>query len=512
MDNAVDSNKRLARNTLILYVRMGVMMVIGFFTARITLSALGVENYGIYNVVGGLVSMFSLISTSLSSSIARFLTYGLGKGDMTELRRVYSVSLAIQIILALVIVACAETVGLWFLNHKLVIPPDRMYAANVVFQLSLLSFVMSLLSTPFNAMIIAHEKMSAFAYMTLFEAGVKLLIVIVLLYVPGDKLILYAILLSFMGLATLALYCWYCRSRFEECRFMVVRDRNMYGRIFSFAGWNFIGCTAALMNDQGINIMLNMFFGPIVNTGRGIGNQINAILSQFSGNFMTALNPQITKNFAGNNFERTYTLIFKGTKLSYFLFLIISIPVLLETPRVLAIWLGQIPDYSVGFARLTIILSLVNSLSNTLINAQLATGRIRNYQIVVGGTLLLNLPVSYLFLRAGCAPAVTVAVAIFISQICMFLRLWFLRSMMGLPMRAFIREVYLRVLMVTALSLLLPAAAYIFMDSSLMRFMVISVLAFVSTVVTAWFVGCDASERAMLRNAFHQIRQKLLRS
>lgn len=485
------------------------MMVIGFFTARITLSALGVENYGIYNVVGGLVGMFSLISGSLTASISRFLTFGLGKGDLVELKRIYSASLTIQLILAAIILLGTETIGLWFLNHKLVIPPERLFAANVVFQFSIISFILGLMSTPFNAMIVAHEKMTVFAFMTLFEAFAKLIIVLFLLYVDGDKLILFSALICLQGIISQAIYWIYCRNKFEECYFIVVKKSNIYKEIFHFAGWNFIGCTAALANDQGVNIMLNMFFGPLVNTGRGIGNQITSILSQFSSNFMTALNPQITKNYASNNMERTYLLIFKGTKLSYFLFLFFSIPVLLETPRVLQIWLGQIPQYAVGFARLAIVLSLVNLLSNALINAQLATGKLKTYQIVVGGVLLFNLPISYLFLRLGFPATVTMVVAILISQICMFLRLWFLRRMMGLPIKRFIKEVYFKVAIVTILAMLPPSLEYYLMPVTLGRFFIVALTGITTTAVLAYTIGCDTGEKALIKSAVHKLSAKL---
>ncbi len=511
-ENYSETNKRIAKNTLVLYLRMGVLMVIGFFTTRITLSALGVENYGIYNVVGGLVGMFSLISGSLSASISRFLTFGLGKGDLEHLKKVFGVSMNIQLSLALIIVIGVETVGLWVLNHKLVIPADRMFAANVVFQLSIGSFILGLLSMPYNAVLVAHEKMSAFAFMTLFEAGCKLLIVFVLLYVNGDKLILFATLLFAQGVISQLIYWIYCKIHFQECKYTFVKDKPMYREIFHFAGWNFIGCTAALLNDQGVNITLNLFFGPIVNTARGIGNQITGILAQFSGNFMTALNPQITKNYAMNELDRMQTLMFKGTKLSYYLFLIVSLPILLETNKVLMIWLGQSPEYTVGFARLAIILSLVNLLSNTLITAPLAPGKLKIYQICVGGTLLLNLPISYVTLKLGGSPTSVMVVAIIIAQICMFLRLYFLRAMMGLSMRRFLKEVYLKVISVTALSLPVPLMAYLLMPDNLLRFIVVAVISVATTSALVYNVGCDEGEKALVTRQVKKFKRILVRA
>jgi len=507
---ASDSNKTLVKNTLFLYIRMGVMMIIGFFTARITLSVLGVDNYGINNVVGGLVSMFSLISGTLTASISRFLTFGLGKGDIAELKKTFSICLTIQILLGIIILIGLETIGLWFLNNKLIIPIDRLFAANVVYQFSILTFILGILSVPFNAMIIAHEKMSAFAFMTIFEAVSKLLIVVLLIYVSGDKLILFGGLVCFQGLISQSIYWIYCRRKFAECRFHVVKTLSSYKEIFIFSGWNFIGSAASLLNYHGTSIVLNMFYGPIVNTGQGIGNQITSILGQFSGNFMIALDPQVTKNYASNNMERTYSLIFKGTKLSYFLFLIISIPVLLETPQVLRIWLGQIPEYAVAFVRLSIILSLVNLLSSTLIKAQLATGKLKYYQIVVGGTLLLVLPISYFLLRAGFHATITVVVAIFISQICMFLRLVFLRNMIGLSIRKFIREVYIRIIFVSLLSTIVPLILYYELPETLCRFVLVTASGVIMSCVFAYFVGFDSQERYFINTTLsHIIKRRI---
>lgn len=510
-ENYSETNKRIAKNTLILYLRMGVMMVIGFFTTRITLSALGVENYGIYNVVGGLVAMFSLISSSLSASIARFLTFGLGAGDLQHLKKVFGVSMNIQLALALIIVICVETIGLWFLNYKLVIPSERLFAANIVFQISICSFVLSLLSMPYNAVIIAHEKMTAFAWMTLFEAIVKLLIVIALLYSGGDKLIIFASLLFLQGLISQIIYWVYCRWNFQECKYIFVKDKPLYKEIFQFAGWNFIGCSAGLLSDQGVNIVLNLFFGPIVNTARGIGSQVNSILSQFTNNFMTALNPQITKNYAAGNMDRMQALMFKGAKFSFFLFLLLSLPVMLETHKVLIIWLGQAPEYTISFARLAIILTLINLLSNTLITAQMATGKLKYYQICVGGTLLLNLPVSYLVLKFGAPPASVMIVAIIIAQICMFERLYFLRNMMGLSVRDFLKQVYAKAIFVTLIAIPVPLFIYLSMPEGIERFLVVSILSLCITAISIYMVGCEKSERIMVNRQLLKVKKYLIK-
>lgn len=503
-------NKRIAKNTAVLYLRMLVMMFISFFTSRVMLNALGVDDYGINNVVGGLVSMFSILSGSLSASTSRFLTFGLGKGDMQELKKTFSTTINIHIILAVVVVIAIETIGVWFLNNKLNIPADRLYAANWVLQCSVVIFAVGLLSVPYNSAVIAHEKMSAFAYMTIFDAVFKLIIVFAIYYYGGDRLILLSVLMMFQSLTRQAIYWIYCKRNFEECIYIKVWDKKLNKSIFSFAGWNFIGCTAGLMKDQGVNIVINLFTSPAVNAARGIAMQVNSIIGQFIGGFTTALNPQITKSYASGDLKRMHTLIFQGTRLSYYLFMFLSIPVFFEIETILQVWLGQVPRHTVLFARLVLILSLAEILSYTLITAQLATGNIKKYQIVVGGILLLNFPVSYLFLYLGCIPEITIIVAIVISQICLVARLWFLRKMVKLNVLEYIKRVYLNVILVTFLSLILPSICYFFISHSLLRFFILGSVSAISSLINIYFIGCNKEERVLVKNYINRYKNKIL--
>lgn len=484
------------------------MMFISFFTSRVMLNALGVDDYGINNVVGGLVSMFSILSSSLSASTSRFLTFGLGKGDMEELKKTFSTTINIHVILAFVVVIAIETIGVWFLNNKLNIPSDRLYAANWVLQCSVVGFVLGLLSVPYNSAIIAHEKMSAFAFMTIFDAAFKLVIVFAIYYYGGDRLILLSILLLIQSLIRQAVYWIYCKRKFEECVYVMVWDKKLNKSIFGFAGWNFIGCTAGLMKDQGVNIAINLFTSPAVNAARGIAMQVNGIISQFIGGFTTALNPQITKNYASGNLARMHNLIFQGTRLSYYLFMFLSIPVFFEIETILQVWLGQVPEHTVLFARLVLILSLAEILSYTLITAQLATGNIKNYQLVVGGILLLNFPVSYLMLYLGFFPEITIIVAIVISQLCLFARLWFLRGMVKLKVREFIKKVYLNVIFVTLVSLILPSLCYYFMSNNIVRFFSLFVLSALSSALSIYYIGCNREERILVKEYVNKITKR----
>lgn len=511
MDNHSENTKRIAKNTLMLYGRMLFSMVVSLYTSRVVLNTLGVEDYGIYNVVGGFVGMFSLISSSLSSSVSRFLTFELGKGDMERLKRVFSTSLIIHIGLALIVLIAAETIGIWFVNHKMVIPPDRLYAANWVFQASIVSFCFGLLSTPYNASIVSHEHMGTFAYIGILDTCLRLAIVLFIAHSPWqfDRLIVYSLLLVAVSISLQCIYLYYCRKHFEECRIRFIWDKQYVREMGAFAGWNFIGCTAGLLKDQGVNILLNLTFGPIVNAARGIASTVNGAVGGFAGNFMTALNPQITKSFAANDKRYCFSLVERGSRFSFYIMLLFALPLCLETEFVLTLWLKQYPSHTINFVRLVLILSLSDILSNTLINLQAATGKIRNYQLAVGGVLLLNFPFSYLALKLDFPPESTMIVAIFISVCCMVLRLLFLRKMAGLSMRSFLKNVYLNVFCVAILSSIIPLVVHHFMSYGWSRFLVTCSVSIVCSAIVILFVGCNRSERQFIFSKIPFIKHKL---
>lgn len=501
--------KRIVKNTSFLYIRMLVMMAIGFITARVMLKALGVDNYGINNVVGGLVSMFSMLSASLSGAVSRFFTFGLGKGDMKQLKVVFSTSINIHILLAIVVVIAIETVGVWFLNNRMTISPDRLIAANWVLQCSTVTFAINLLSVPYRAAIIAHERMSAFAYLTIFDATAKLLIVCVVYFYGGDKLILLSILNITPAIISQVIYWRYCKQNFSECVYLFTSDKKLFKEIFSFAGWSFIGNTAGVMKNEGVNVVINIFTNTAINAARGIAMQVNGMVMQFISNFTMALNPQIIKDYAAGQLGRMHKLMFQGTKLSYYIFMVLSVPLIFEVEAFLYLWLGEVPDHSVLFTRLVLILSLAEIISYTLITAQNATGKIRNYQIVVGGILLLNLPISYVLLRMGVFPEITVVVAIVVSQLCLAARLWFLQRMIDFPVKQFIIKVYFNVIVVTILSLIVPAICYMLMPPGYVRVLILGSLSVLSSFAAIFFVGCTHEERKLVSNTIVKISSKL---
>lgn len=510
MDAHAENTKRIAKNTLMLYVRMLFGMLVSLYTSRVVLQALGVEDYGIYNVVGGVVAMFSMISNSLSSSVSRFLTFELGKGNMDALKRVFSTSLSIHVVLSVIIVFLAETVGVWFLNTLMTIPETRLYAANWVFQASVFTFVINLWSVPFSASIVAHERMSVFAYIGILDIVLRLLIVLFIAYsgLGFDRLIVYALLLVGVVCVMQTIYWNYCTRHFEECRINLHFDAQYWKAMSSFAGWNFIGCTAVLLKDQGVNVLLNLFIGPVINAARGIAGTVNNVLASFSNNFMTALNPQITKAYATGDYEYMFSLVERGSRFSYYILLMFALPVLFETEFILALWLKSYPEHTVNFIRLILIVTLCDILSNTLINLQTATGRIRNYQLAVGGMLLMNFPLSYLCLNFGYPPESTLIVALVVSVCCLLLRLIFLRSMVGLSVNRFLRKVCMNVLQVTFVAAIIPFLIYIQMSDSIIRFSLICIVTVFCSSFAIYFIGCTNNERLFIKNKLLTLKSK----
>lgn len=510
MTSQSENTKRIAKNTLMLYVRMLFSMLVSLYTSRVVLQALGVEDYGIYNVVGGVVAMFSMISNSLSSSVSRFLSFELGRGNSEGLKRVFSTSLSIQAALALIIVLLSGTVGLWFLNTHMTIPTNRLYAANWVFHASVFTFVINLLSVPFSASIMSHERMSAFAYIGILDVILRLLIVLFIAYsgLEFDRLIVYALLLVGVVCIMQTIYWRYCTRNFEECRFKLSFDVGYWKEMSSFAGWNFIGCTAGLLKDQGVNILLNLFIGPIINAARGIASTVNNVLASFAGNFMTALNPQITKSYAAGDYKYMFSLVERGSRFSYYILLFFTLPMLFEADFVLTLWLGHYPEHTVNFVRLILIVTMCDILSNTLINLQVATGKIRNYQLAVGGMLLMNFPLSYLCLRMGCSPESTVVVALVVAALCLLLRLLFLRKMVGLSMRRYLHKVCGNVLCVTLAAAVLPGLLYLQMTDGVMRFLLMCVLTVLCSTTAIYFIGCSRNERDFIKSRIVLFRQK----
>lgn len=512
MSDQSANNKRIAKNTWMLYIRMLFTMGVSLFTSRVILQALGVEDYGIYSVVGGFVSMFALISNSLSAAISRFITFELGKGESSRIKDVFSTAVIIQLVLALLICILLESVGVWFLNTQMTIPTERLYAANWVLQFSIITFAFNLISVPYNAAIIAHEHMGTFAFIGLFEAISKLIIVYLLYISPIDNLIFYSFLICLLSVIVRFLYQIYCRKHFVECKLYFCYDKSLIKEIFGFAGWNFIGASSGVLRDQGVNILLNIFCGPLVNAARGIAMQVSSAVQQFSLSFTTALNPQITKSFAANDRDYCFKLVFQGAKLTYILMLLISLPIILETPIILKIWLGVVPDYAVIFVQLVLMYGLSESISYTMVTLMLATGNIRNYQLLVGGCQMLNFPLSYTLLKFGVSPEYTFVVSICVAIGCLLLRLFMLNRMVALPIKRFLQSVIFKVLLVTLASILPSFIIINSIEPSLLRLITTTIVSISSVLLFALMFGCSKNERNfIISKAINIVNSKILK-
>lgn len=498
---AETNNKRVAKNTLFLYFRMILIMLITLYTSRVVLAQLGIKDYGIYNVVGGVVSMFSFLNNCMTTSTQRFLTFELGKGFSQRLKDVFAASLNIHIAIALTIVVLAETIGLWFVNYKLVIPGDRLVAANWVFQFAILSFCVSIIQVPYNAVIIAHEKMNVYAYISIIEVMLKLGIVYLLSVSPFDKLITYAILILTVQLLIRAIYQMYCRKNYEESNFRLFWDKSLYRQMSGFAGWNLFGSIAWLLRDQGLNIVLNLFFGPVINAARGVAAQVSSAVMNFISNFQMALNPQITKNYANGNLDEMEKLTYLGIKFSYIILFFMAFPLCLNIEYVLHLWLVEVPDYTALFIILILVDSLVGNLFGVpLMTSLAATGKIRNYQIVVSGIILCIVPIGYLALRLGFdAPSVFYITIVF-SAISGFVRFLYCRKQLGYSLRGMFKNSLLPVFGVTSVALPLPIFLKLqcFRADTLLSFVVLCIVAVIITFFAAWFVGLKSNERDMV--------------
>ena len=493
--SVVANNKRIAKNTLVLYIRMIFMMGVSLFTSRVILETLGVEDFGIYSVVGGIISMFAFINGGMVSATQRFITFEIGKGDIEKLKTVFSTSLQIHALISIIIVILGETAGLWFLYEKMVIPESRMVAAMWVYQCSIIACVVNILSIPYNADIVAHEKMSAFAYISIIEVSLKLIIVYMLLISPWDKLIVYAFLLLLVQISIRFIYSHYCQKHFEETKYVHSINKALFKEMISFAGWSFWGNLAAVLYTQGLNMMLNVFFGPIVNAARGIAVQVQSAVQQFTANFQMALNPQITKTYAAGEFEQMHSLMCRSARFSFFLLFFLTLPVLIETNFVLTLWLKNVPEHTVVFTQIMIAISLIYAITNPCVVANQATGKVKVYQAVVGGILLLILPISYIILKLG-APAYSVFIVHFcLENVAQFARMIMLRKMINLPIFAYFKNIYLPVLFVVVVATLLPLYVHSLFSEGWYRFILVSLSCVLSVSCTVFLFGFTKGER-----------------
>ena len=510
MANQSIDNKRIAKNTLLLYFRMLLTMAVSLYTSRVVLQTLGVEDYGIYNVVGGVVTMFTFINSAMSSATMRFMAFELGRRDKEKLHQVFCTSMGIHALISLIILVLAETVGLWFLNTHMVIPETRMDAAHWVFQLSVLSTIVMMMSVPYNASIIAHEKMSAFAYISVLEVILKLAIVYMLVIFDIDKLKLYAALIFCVQILIRLIYGRYCSRHFAECHYKFVYDKPLFKEMTGFAGWSLFGNLAAVAFTQGVNILLNMFFGPVVNAARAVAVQVQNAIQGFVANFQMALNPQITKTYACGELEQMHRLVFASGRYSFFLLFFLSLPIIIEINPILSVWLDTVPEYTASFIRLTLCIMMVDALSNPLITAAQATGRIKVYQAVVGGILLLIVPISYIALKLGGQPEVVFVVHFLIVVVAQIARLIMIRPMIHLSLRKYFMEVVMKITYVVLASVILPIAVYVLLpQEALYSFLSVCGICVVCVLASVYYLGLGKSERTFVIAKLKSLKEKI---
>ena len=506
---SAENNKRIAKNTLMLYFRMLVMMAVSLYTSRVVLDTLGVSDYGIYNVVGGFVTMFSLISGAMTTATQRFLSFAIGEGKTKEVTSLFSTAVIIHIGLALIILIAGETIGVWFVANKMNFPPGRYTAAIWVFEFSLLTFLVSVINVPYNAAIIAYEKMSAFAYISIIEVVLKLVIVYLLLITPFDRLVFYAILMAVVQLGVQLIYASYTHRKIKTCHCNWKLNHEYFKQMTSFVSWNLIGSLAGVCKDQGLNVVLNLFFGTAVNAARGVAIQVSTAINRFVTNFQMAMNPQIVKLYAAGEKKEMFKLVFRGSRFSYLLLLCLSLPVVIEAPFILNIWLVKVPDYTVVFLRLIIFTALIDSLSNTLITSMHASGKVRDYQIVVGGLSLLTLPFAYLLLKMGYSPTSALVTSLIISIVCLFARTALLSKSIDFPAISFLRDVALKMLILSIASYAIPLALYHFTTVNWWTFIIVCIVSFVSGVIFSYYLGIEKHERDVIVS---KVKEKLHRT
>lgn len=489
------SNRRIAKNTVMLYMRMIVMTLIGIYTSRVILQTLGVQDFGVYQAVGGVLGMFGIVTSSLSTAVSRYLTFELGRGDLQQLKKVFSTSINVQFAIAASIVIFGCSIGWWFVNYKMNIPDGRIAAANWVLFCIVLSAAVSLVSVPYGSSIVSHERMSVYAYMSILDVVLKLSIVFALYLSPFDKLKTYAVLLLSVSLLMRYIYYRYCKKQFAECRYQFVYDKQLIKDMTKFAGWSFFGNGAWILNTQGVSILINIFFGVTLNAARGIASQIEGLVTTFVNNFMVALSPQITKLYASGDLKNMHTLICRGSRFSFFLMIFLGVPCCLETRRLLMIWLGVVPEYTVIFTRLSFISSICTLLGYTLVTAQYATGDIKRYQIIITIFGAWVFPLTWLAFALGGSPIWTYIVYSFVYFILIFVRIYLVKDMIHMPWTRYVNEVLVKGSVVLAICMIPPLSLHLFLPDTIYRFILVFVVSLVFSAGVIFWIGMYPEER-----------------
>ena len=495
------NNKRLVKNTFYLYIRMAFLMCIGLYTSRVVLSTLGFSDYGLYNLVGSIVVIFGFLNASLSSSTQRFLNVEIAKGEDGDTKKIFSNSLFIHLTLAIIILLLAETVGLWYLKSKAVIEADRLVAAMWVYQFSVITACVQIVQLPFMATLIAHERMNAFAYISIYEGIAKLSIVYLIQIMNYDKLILYGFFILCVHVSIIAFYNIYCQQHFKEARFRIAVDKPVIKEMLGFSGWNLVGNLAYACNTQGLNIVLNAFFGTLLNAARGVAFQVQGLVTQFTNNFQLAVRPQVIKYYAAGQLKEMENLVINSAKYSAFIMLIFVVPIVICSKLLLGLWLGAYPEYAPIFITIILLRCVVTTITNNIVMVVHASGYLRNIGIVCGGLLLLVLPLSYLALKLGCDPAVVFVIDL-VAAICdAMVELYFMRKYIKFPMLRFCKDVYLKVLLIAVILFSFTLFVYRLTDSlsNFVQLILVFVLSIAFSLTIIYTIGLDKETRIKVK-------------
>ena len=506
------SGKTIAKNTIFLYARLLITVLVSLYTARVVLQALGVNDFGLYNVVGGLVAMLGFLNAGMVQASQRFLSYEIGKEDAKRLKDVFSTTLLIHILIAIVIFVAIEVIGVWFLNTKMNVLPDRMVAANWVLQCTLLSFLFGVITVPYNAVIIAHEKMGFYAVMSIIDAILKLGIVFLVVPYGGDKLILYSLLLLTIPAAEFFFYSLYCNRTFKESSYKPVYNKELFRKVLSFAGWSFVGNIGFAFRNNGVNIVINLFCGTAINAARGIAYQVSSQIVGFTSNFQMAIIPQITKRYAANDNQSMISLVIRGSKYSFILLYLIALPFCLRADYVLQLWLGEVPQYTLEFVSLILIVSLIDGMAIPIGKAIDATGDIKWFQITIAVLMLLDIPFAYVLLSLGVLPYVVVVSSIFVSLLGLFARIIIVKRRFDIfPVLNYLTSVFLRCILIAFVTYFICYYLDKLVANNFIGLIVVCIMSVFISSFFFFFFGLDKLEKESVKNIiltrFHKYKK-----
>ena len=498
------NNKLIAKNTLMLYIRMFLVMTVMLYTSRIVLKTLGVNDYGLYNVVGGIITLFATLNSMMSAASSRFITYELGRGNLLQLKKVFSTALTLHIALGGLIFIIAETGGLWFIMNKLIVPPERISAVFWVYQFSILSSLITITQIPYTAAILAHEKMNIYAYISILEVFLNLAVVGILVISTTDKLRLYAILQFCVIMIRAVTYRMYCKHNFIECTYYFPKDKTLYKKLLSYSSWDMIGSSSGVVQGQGINILLNMFFGPTVNAARAISMQVEMATMQFANNFLLATNPQIVKQYANNETESMMKLVFNSSKYGFFLILLIIVPLFIETPYILKLWLTDVPDYTIVFCRFTLLICIINVVKRPFVMALHATGHIK-WGNIIGGTILLTaFPLTYICFKAGGSPVSFCYILFGTLLVNQIWDLYIVRQYVNFSIAKYVRTVIIKCILVAIIPIFLTSCIALVIETSFYRVCIVCLANTILTTVSLYHIGLTSNERKIVLNLLKQ--------